>query len=78
MDPNTIDIYAKGILATSVCAHPDMSKETIEKMVNKSHPTGIDSGWAVSEEEFFGDGKTPNGGIVNCRNGETRHWLLIC
>lgn len=74
----TVDIYSKGLCACSVCAPAGMPREEVEAAVNAQSPTGIESRWTVADDEFFKDGTTPNGGIVDCKNGHTRHWLLNC
>ena len=71
-----INIYAAGLMAMSLCAPKDMSKEGIEHLANLEHPTGIPSQWKISEGETFADG-TPM--PAPCENdGGRLHWLLQC
>lgn len=74
-------IYAKGPLSCSVCAPAEMGREEVEDAVNSQHPCGPVGStlrWRVADDEFFKDGTTPNGGIVDCDKGHTRHWFLDC
>ncbi len=71
-----VEVYSSGIFCCSVCAPEEMSKEQVEQRVNKVHPCGTESGWTISEDKHFSDGTTENGGVVECQNGTTRHWLL--
>lgn len=69
----TVNVYSIGILACSVCAPPEMTREEVEKAVNAMNPTGVDSQWRVSDEPFrTGE---PNPLDVD---GCGRHWLLVC
>lgn len=70
------EVYKMGALSCSVCAPKDMPIETVLQQVNEDHPAGTDLGWTKADDEFFSDGETPNGGVVECHNGTTRHWLL--
>lgn len=73
-----VEIYSMGMLCCSVCAPADMGREEVERRVNEQSPSGTSNGWRISEDKFFSDGETENGGVVNCSRGETRHWLLDC
>ncbi len=75
---NKLEIYTSGLCYCSVCAPEDMTVEEIEKSVNAQSPTGIESKWKISPDKFFKDDTVINGGIVECHNGTTRHWLLSC
>ncbi len=75
---NDVMIYLAGPLCCSVCAPEDMAATDVEGAVNRQNPAGTEHGWKISGYEFFSDGTTPNGGIVECHRGTTRHWLLDC
>lgn len=73
-----VDIYSVGPFCCSVCAPMDMHIDEVCRIVNQKNPTDIDSNWTLAPDEIFSDGRTINGGIVDCHNGRTRHWLLHC
>lgn len=70
-------IYSLGIVAASVCAPSDMDRDEIERQVNLESPTGIESSWAISDDETFADG-TANGSPCEQKPDVRRHWLLKC
>jgi len=53
-----------------------MPVETVQDQVNEDYPAGGGLRWTKADDKFFRDGKTLNGGVVECKNGTTRHWLL--
>jgi len=71
-----VEIYKQGPLSCSVCAPQDMPVETVQDQVNEDYPAGGGLRWTKADDKFFRDGKTLNGGVVECKNGTTRHWLL--
>lgn len=73
-----IDVYSRGICHCSVCAPVDVPGDEVARRVEAIEPAGTTNGWTLSEDPTFSDGVTPNGGIVQCPNGTTRHWLLSC
>lgn len=73
-----VEVYSRGIVHCSVCAPPEMSGDEVASHVEYATPAGTDLGWQVSKDATFSDGVTLNGGIVECHNGKTRHWLLDC
>ena len=73
----TIDIYAQGLVHSSVCAPADWTKEQVENAVNGRSPTGISSPWKVSEYTHFRTGEE-NGHYCTCNGKPTRHWLMSC
>ncbi len=70
-----IDIYARGIIACSVCAPKDMSREEVELQVNMKNPTGIDSKWTITRDDFADGAENP---YVCDRSTEKLHYLLHC
>ena len=69
-------VYAKGLVCISVCAPVDWTREQVQHRANAMHPCGTERGWMISEDKYFSDGKTLNGGAVECHRGKSRHWLL--
>ncbi|MES2409674.1 MAG: hypothetical protein V4509_05250 [Patescibacteria group bacterium] len=70
-----IDIYAKGIVACSICSPKEKSIEDIEVEVNAELPTGISSQWKIANENFMTGEKNPH----ECENDKDRlHYLLKC
>ena len=72
-----IDIYAQGLVYSSVCAPSDWTKEQVENAVNGRSPTGIPSPWKVSKDTHFATGEE-NGHHRTCNGKRTRHWLMSC
>ena len=73
----TFEIYAQGLVHSSVCAPADWTKEQVENAVNGRSPTGISSPWKVSEDTHFRTGEE-NGYHCTCNGKRTRHWLMSC
>lgn len=71
-----ITIYAKGLVACSVCAPENVTREAIERYVNEHNPTGIESKWKISKDKKFASGEPmPN----KCETARDRlHYLLNC
>lgn len=68
-------IYARGLVACSVCAPASLDRERVEFETNFINPTGITSRWTIADEAF-NDG-TPN--PIQCLHDPTRlHYLLTC
>jgi hypothetical protein len=58
-----------------VCAKDGISKEEIERIINREHPTGISSDWAlVDEDAEYGIAPEP------CKDGRpsATHYMLVC
>lgn len=72
-----IEVYSRDLLCCSVCAPPEMSGADVAAEVERASPAGTSNGWQVSTDATFATGE-PNGGLVKCHRGETRHWLLDC
>ena len=73
---NSIEVYAVGLCCASVCAPASLPRGDVETMVNIMEPTGIGSGWQISEHATFKGGE-PN--PCPCQhNPERQHWLLNC
>ena len=68
-------VYSLGIVAASVCTDLPVAEAT--ELLNKEHPTGIDSKWSLSEDKTFRDGVTPNGGQCDVFD-HRRHYLFNC
>jgi hypothetical protein len=72
----TIHLYSEGIIAASICVHKDMTREEIVEQVNIQHPTNISTGWKISDDKTFKQGK-PN--PCECEQDSDRlHYLLEC
>lgn len=71
-------VYSNGIVCCSVCAPATMSPTEVASEVNRMHPTGIQSEWALSSDPTFADGKLKNGCPCDSYPEERRHWLLNC
>jgi hypothetical protein len=71
-------IGSPGLVGVTVCAPKDTPRDEIESFVNAESPTGIDSPWAISDEE---DPDFPTG-LNPCpcdQEPEARlHYLLNC
>jgi hypothetical protein len=67
-------VYAEGACFASVCTILEEVEE-IEKRMNEHSPTGIDSKWKVSEDNFFGGKPNP----CQCNlTPDYKHYLLVC
>ena len=70
-----LEIYRKGLIFVSICTNIE-DRKRIVKILNKQHPTGIDSQWDFSEDLSF------NGGEPNpspCDKGtDNLHYLMSC
>jgi hypothetical protein len=70
------NIYAKGIVSMSVCVSKEMKRKEIENRANSENPTGISSGWHISDDKTFASGESMP---CVCENDNTRkHYLLTC
>lgn len=68
-------VYSGGLVCMSVCVAGNMLKEDVERNANRQHPTGIDSKWRISEEDFRTGEPNPCG----CKDHSGRkHYLLNC
>jgi hypothetical protein len=70
----TFTAYAVGLVCASVCT--SLSDTQATDLLNRQHPTGIDSPWRIADEPFATG--EPNG--CRCeRNPQThRHLLFTC
>lgn len=76
-DVEKIHVYAGGTLdVLSVCAPKEMPRERLVAAVNAGHPTGIESQWTVSEEDFRGG--EPNPCPCNDEPDDRLHYLMHC
>lgn len=75
-DEQGVLVYVSGLVCCSVCAPADMSIEEVERVVNLENPTGISSGWSVSDDETFADG-TPMPAPCEKVPGRV-HYLMTC
>lgn len=73
---NKLIIYSVGFVNLSCCAPDDMSDSEIEEEVNHRYPTGLDTGWFISEDDSFGSG-SPHPGLCELNSGRL-HYLLYC
>ena len=71
------EAYSVGICCMSICTN--LPPEEAVAKANAEYPTGIQTRWEVSEDEFFSDGKTRNGALCESAHApEARHYLLNC
>lgn len=82
MDPNDqathdeVTFLAIGFVMASVCAPNAYERDDVERAANTLRPTGIKSGWTVTDGPFrTGE---PNPCPCNDHPTERRHWLLEC
>ena len=71
----SVTVYTEGLVNVSVCAPGDMPVHKVEAEVNRTHPTGIESRWSVTEPQFSGGQAN---GCVCDQDPSRRHWLLCC
>ncbi len=76
--PLDITFYSVGFCCLSVCAANDVSDSTVVVRANVEHPTGIASGWEVSEDKTFADKRYPNPCPCEDKPDTHRHLLLNC
>jgi len=70
-----IQIYTNGLVHCSVCVEKELSRSEIEREVNLVNPTGIDSRWKISNEDFADKNKNPH----KCEKDKNRlHYLMVC
>ena len=68
-------VYGQGLCCASVCT--SLSPEDAAQRLNTTHPTGIDSKWELSEDEYFADKVNKNG--CQCPDyPENKHYLFVC
>jgi len=68
-------VYSLGLVHASVCTN--LPKAEIAKHMGEHEPTGIDSAWEISKDEYFADGVNKNGCPCPYKKGN-RHWLMAC
>lgn len=68
--------YAVGIVHLSVCSD-STDREEILAQANRTHPTGLDHGWAFSDDATFSGGQ-PNPCPCNAQPDTHTHYLLAC
>jgi hypothetical protein len=73
MKEYNVEVYAKGIVYSSVCTN--MPKRKLVEYMGEHEPTGIDSSWEIAEENFRGG--EPNGCDCPDKKGN-KHWLVVC
>lgn len=72
----SVHIYSWGIVSLSACAPKDMPVEDVTREVNVRHPTGIESKWALAEENVFSGGQPMP---CQCESDVNRlHYLFHC
>lgn len=67
------EIYAQGIVHTSVCS--TLGPEETTARLNVESPTGLDHGWHITDQTFK-DG-TPNPCPCN-QDPSRKHYLFTC
>lgn len=68
-------VYANGLVRCSVCAPRSLTPQEVEQATNAVNPTGIDSGWRISDAAAFADG-TSN--PAACHDADRTHYLMEC
>ena len=69
-----LEIYSIGVVCCSICT--DLPIDDAVEQVNEAMPPGVESRWAISEDETFASGH-PN--PFNCPDHSGRvHYLLNC
>lgn len=63
-----------GLLECVVCAPLGTTREQVEAAANRDLPTGISSGWSVSDEKIEGQDQP----VACLQEADRRHWLLKC
>lgn len=72
----SVQVYALGLTACSVCAPAEMPVEEVTKLVNKQEPTGIDSPWQPDPAPAF---RTGQSNPSPCERDSGRlHYLFNC
>jgi hypothetical protein len=70
-----IDIYASGLCYSSVCADREMPLSEITEILNSENPTGINTRWELSDEDFRCGESNP----CRCTEDDSRvHYLFSC
>lgn len=70
-----VNVYTFGVCHCSVCAPDDMPPAEVIERANALHPTGLDHGWALSEEKFAGGQDNP----CKCNHDDRcLHYLMVC
>lgn len=66
--------YAVGLMTASVCTNGTF--ENAQRVLDESHPTGLDHGWTLSTDVFRGHSSN----TVPCNQNPTTHvhYLLEC
>lgn len=66
--------YAVGLCAASVCTNGTI--ENAQRVLDESHPTGLDHGWSLSTDVFRGH----DSNIAPCNRNPTTHlhFLFEC
>lgn len=72
-----VDIYALGVLTSSVCAVNELTPEQVADAVNQEAPAGEGLRWAIANDTHFATGQT-NPCPCDRFPKERRHWLLNC
>lgn len=68
-------MLASELCAMAICADSNCSLKEIEDFANQTNPTGINSPWKISENNFA-DGRT---NPCECQQDSGRkHYLLNC
>jgi hypothetical protein len=70
-------VYSEGFMTASACAPAGMSGEEVAAEVNAVSPTGMRTGWSVSEDKRFRTGE-PMPAPCDTEPRARRHWLLSC
>ena len=70
-----IKIYAYGLCYCSICADENLSINEINDYINAHNPTGINSKWKKTEEDFRDGTMNPH----SCETEKNRlHYLFVC
>ncbi len=75
VQPDEVVMYAEGMFSASVCAPARMTPEQVVERVNRTHPSGTEAGWQVSDDKTFRTGQ-PMPAPCDKEPETRRHWLL--
>lgn len=70
-------VYAAGVCGASVCTSL-ADRDEIEQRMNAEHPSGTESGWKISDEDFARPKPAPNPNPCEQSPSTHKHYLMEC
>lgn len=70
-------VYAAGVCGASVCTSL-ADRDEIEQRMNAEHPSGTESGWKISDEDFARPEPAPNPSPCEHSPSTHKHYLMEC